>query len=156
MATDDPHTPAERAIRRTVEGVHGVGKPLSRSSLERERTVEGYLVGQEPPAWMRRARQIERLTERHERQLAAAREALRERHGTDAEAFARDWRATVERWSFREVNELIDAHNLFYPIERRLPVHARTGEYVPVGGGRSYRKEPLTPEWALQRFPAEP
>lgn len=156
MHDDARHSPAERTLWRAVDDAPGVGKPLSRTSMERERTLEGYLTGQEPPAWMRRAREIEQLTRRHERELAAARNALRERHGHDRAAFAAEWRRVVERWSFRAVNDLIEIHNEWYPVERRLPIHPRTGEYVTVGGGRSYRKEPLCAEWALRRFPARP
>lgn len=154
--TEDRRSPAERTLWRAIDDAPGVGKPLSRASIERERSLEGYLMGQEPPAWMRRAREIERLTARHERELRAAHRRLREQHGADRRAFARAWRELVERWSFREVNLLVDQHNEWYPIERRLPVHPRTGEYVTVGGGRSYRRERLDAAWALRRFPAEP
>ena len=58
------------------------------------------------------------------------------------------------RWPFAETNELIERHNEWYPIERRLPVNPRTGEYVLIAG-RSYRREPLTPAWALGLFPPE-
>lgn len=150
---DSRLTPAERALRRaTGPEQGGVGTPLSRSSIERERTLEGYLLGQEPPAWMRRLRTIERMTRDHERALDAARKALREHHGSDDAAFADAWRDTVDRWDFREVNDLIAMHNEWYPVERRLAVNPRTGEYVTVGGGRSYRREPLTASWALERF----
>ncbi len=146
-------TPAERALRRATGPERaGAGQPLSRSSIERERTLEGYLLGQEPPAWMRRLRQIERMTRDHEVALETMREALCERHGTDDAAFAAAWRDAVDRWDFREVNDLIAMHNEWYPVERRLPVNPRTGEYVTVGGGRSYRRDPLTAAWALERF----
>lgn len=149
-----PHSPAERVLRRALDGATRAGAPLPRSSLERERTLEGYLLGQEPPAWMRRARTIERLTRTHEQRLAARRAELREEHRRDGTAFAAAWREVAERWDFREVNELIAAHNEWYPVERRLPIDPRSGEYVTVGGGRSYRREPLGPAWVLERFPA--
>jgi len=146
-------TPAERVLERDLTDVQHRGRPLSAASMSRERTLEGYLLGQEPPAWMRRARQIERLTQRHERGLAEALQALRERHGADREALAAAWEATAARWDFREVNDLIDLHNEWYPVERRLPADPRTGEYVTVGGGRTYRREHLGPAWVLRRFP---
>lgn len=151
---DSEHSPAERALWRAIDDAPGVGKPLSRASIERERTLEGYLLGQEPPAWMRRAAEIERLTRRHERQLEAARDRLRELHPEDRAARQQRWHDLVATWNFREVNTLIEQHNEWYPIERRLAIHPRTGEYVTVGGGRSYRREPLTAEWALAKFPA--
>ena len=149
----DQRTPAERAVKRAMNGLSMAGKPLPASSITRERTIEGYLLGQEPPAWMRRAREIERQTRRHEAALAAEHAALRERHGGDAAGFAAAWRTTAERWDFRELNDLVDRHNEWYPVERRLPVDPRTGEYVTVGGGRSYRRERLGAAWVLRRFP---
>jgi hypothetical protein len=63
------------------------------------------------------------------------------------------WRRLAERFDFSEVNDLIDRHNRWYPIEARLPMDPRTRDYVKVGG-RSYRREPLDAQWILDRFPA--
>ena len=57
------------------------------------------------------------------------------------------------RWSFDEVNDLIDAHNRFYPAESRLPMDPRTRNYALVGG-EDYRRRPLDAAWALEQFPA--
>ena len=142
-------------MRRAAEGLPApAGR--SRPPIHQERTLEGYILGQEPPAWMRRAARIERLTRRHERDLREAYEELAERVELGTAAFEARWLATVERWDFSEVNDLIDAHNRWYPIERKLAVDPRTGDYVTVGGGRSYRREHLGPEWALLRFPSLP
>lgn len=154
VAEQPDRTPAERVVRRSLSGASAAGRPLPQASIERERSIEGYLLGQEPPAWMRRARSIERLTRAHERALADARVELRERHAGDPAGFAAAWEALAGRWDFRDVNELVDAHNEWYPVERRLPMDPRTGEYVTVGGGRSYRRERLGPAWVLRRFPA--
>ena len=51
------------------------------------------------------------------------------------------------------MNDLIDRHNRYYPIESRLPMDPRTRDYVKIGG-RSYRREPLDAAWILERFPA--
>ena len=59
----------------------------------------------------------------------------------------------AERWSFSEVNDLIDRHNRWYPMEARLPMDPRTGDFVLVNG-ESYRKRPLDARWVLERFPA--
>jgi hypothetical protein len=53
------------------------------------------------------------------------------------------------------VNDLIDRHNRFYPIESRLPMDPRTRDYALVGG-EDYRRRPLDAAWALERFPASP
>ncbi len=68
--------------------------------------------------------------------------------------FSRRWRAIVRRWSFYEVNDLIDRHNLWYPVESRLPMDPRTGDYALVNG-RDYRRRPLDPSWVFERYPAD-
>jgi hypothetical protein len=145
-------SPAERHIARTRIDETPMG-PLSSTALERPRSVEGYLRGAVMPRWMERARQIATETERHRTELGEAHAALRDLHPDDPEGFAAAWRARVRDWPFDEINRLIEQHNDWYPIERQLPVNPRTGEYVLIAG-RSYRREPLTPEWALEQFPA--
>jgi hypothetical protein len=94
---------------------------------------------------MKRAREIELQIEDHARRLA---EAYAEHRATGS-----DWRATAERWSFTEVNDLIARHNRWYPVEARLPMDPRTRDYVKVGG-RPYSREPLDAAWILERFPS--
>jgi hypothetical protein len=93
---------------------------------------------------MLRLRQIDDTIDWHAARLA---EAYAER--SDAEA----WRRTAERWDFGDVNDLIDRHNRYYPIEARLAMDPRTRDFVKIGG-RSYRREPLDAAWILARFPA--
>ena len=50
------------------------------------------------------------------------------------------------------VNELIRQHNEWYPVETRLPMDPRTGDYIR-RSGRSFRRPELGPEWVLERFP---
>jgi hypothetical protein len=76
------------------------------------------------------------------------------RRTSDGEEFARRWRAIAARWRFDAVNELIDRHNRWYPIEARLPMDPRTGDFALVGG-EPYWKRPLDAAWILERFPAE-
>ena len=63
------------------------------------------------------------------------------------------WRHVAESWSFDEVNDLIDRHNRWYPVEARLPMDPRTGDYVLVNG-EPYRRRPLDERWIFERFPA--
>jgi hypothetical protein len=95
-----------------------------------------------PLPYMQRLRQIDADVETHERKLA---EAYEERRG--------DWRAVAEAWDFEDVNELIDKHNRWFPIEARLPMDPKTRDFVSVDG-KSYRREPLDAAWILARFPA--
>jgi hypothetical protein len=70
------------------------------------------------------------------------------------ERFRREWLALAQRRSFDEVNDLIDRHNRWYPVESRLPMDPRTGDHALVNG-RDFRLAPLDATWVLERFPAE-
>jgi hypothetical protein len=92
---------------------------------------------------MQRARLIDDEIERHRARLTEAYELF----GDDPTR----WRRVAERWNFTEVNELIERHNRWYPIEARLPMNPRTKDYVEVGG-RPYWREPLDAEWILEQW----
>ena len=93
---------------------------------------------------MRRLREIDDAIEAH---LARLAEAYAE-NGGDAEA----WRSLAARWDFSEVNDLIERHNRWYPVEARLAMDPRSRDFVKVGG-RDYRREPLDADWVLRLFP---
>ena len=134
-----------------MEGKRKPGR-LSRRALQTPRTVENYLTAGGPPRWMERLAQIDRGVARERARLAEEYDLLR--RTSTARQFAERWRAFAHRQRFDDLNELIDQHNEWYPVERRLPMNPRTGDYVPVGG-RSYRRPVLGPEWVLEQFPAE-
>lgn len=159
MGDEQRRTPAERFLRERGEDLPGVGRPLSERARIAQRSVESYLTGaNNPPRWMERVAEIDRRVKRERRLLEAERRALRARFRRDPAAFARAWRAfAAERGrgrEHRELNELIRAHNEWYPVERNLPVNPRTGEWVTVAG-RSFLREPVGAEWVLREFPAE-
>ena len=97
-----------------------------------------------PLPYMARLREIDELTAQHDQQLAEAYDVL----GGDASA----WSELAHGWDFSEVNDLIDRHNRWYPVERRLSMDPTTGDYALVNG-RSYRRRPLDARWVLERFP---
>ena len=97
-----------------------------------------------PLPYMQRLKQIDEETERH---LARLADAYAE-HGRDPAA----WRRIAEGWNFSEVNDLIERHNRWYPVEARLPMDPRTRDYATVGG-RPYTRDPLDAAWILERFP---
>lgn len=110
--------------------------------------AEAYLASLGGPRpYMARLRDIDALTAEHEQRLA---EAYRAAGGEPAA-----WRALASGWDFGEVNELIERHNRWYPVESRLPMDPRTGDYALVNG-RSYRRRPLDAAWVLERFPSQP
>jgi hypothetical protein len=101
---------------------------------------------------MLRLHAIEDLVADHEAALAEFWHALAETSDGDATRFSRRWRATARGWSFEDVNDLIDRHNRWYPIESQLPMDPRSGTYVLVDG-RDYRRAELDAAWVLDRFP---
>jgi hypothetical protein len=150
---DDRRTPAERVLAADEQERRTAPRALSRQAMSVERTLEGYLAASAPPRWMERVSEVDRGTEREARRLDEAYRRERAASAGDPEGFARRWREAVERWPFDEgLNELIERHNEWYPIERRLPVDLRTRDYVLVNG-RSYRRPLLDAAWALGRFP---
>ena len=95
-----------------------------------------------PLPYMQRLRQIDELTRTH---LARLGEAYAERRA--------DWPEVAARWDFGDVNDLIERHNRWYPVEARLAMDPRSRDFVKIGG-RPYRREPLDAPWVLERFPA--
>jgi hypothetical protein len=153
-----PETPREREERRLLEEELAdspvQGKPLRRRLRNFRPDAESAIRALGGPTiWMRRLRAIEDLFDQHERQLDDAWRTL----GTevaDADEFARLWREVAERWSFAEINELIERHNRNFPAEARLPMDPRTRDFVQING-RPYQREPLGPDWVLARWPAD-
>jgi hypothetical protein len=121
------------------------GAPLRRRISRFQADPERYLASLGGPLpYMQRLRRIEEETAE---QLAALERAHAEHEGDPA-----GWRRRAERWDFGELNELIEKHNRYYPIEARLPMDPRSRDFVKIGG-RSYRRAPLDAAWVLQRFP---
>src|SRR6185312_10826723 len=130
------------------------GKPLPRRLRNFSPSVEGYarsVAG--PPAYAQRLRQIEEEIDDHVDRLRAARDDLG-REVSDPQERVRRWREIAARWSFHAVNDLIEKHNRWYPVEARLAMNPRTGDFVLVGG-KPYLREPLDARWVLRRFPAD-
>lgn len=151
-------TPRERRRRELLEedlrSSPIRGRPIELRLRNFTPTAEGYLASLHGPLpYMARLREIEAMTVGHDVALEHAWLGEAEA-AADAAGFARAWEATVERWSFDEVNDLIARHNRWFPTESRLPMDPRTGDFALING-RSYRRAPLDVAWALERFPAD-
>ena len=122
-----------------------VGKRLRRRIRNFRAEADNYLASLGGPLpYMQRLRLIESETEGHLERLAEAHaEYLGDPDG---------WRRVAERWDFGAVNELIERHNRWYPVEARLAMDPRTRDFVKVGG-KPYRRDPLDAAWILERFP---
>jgi hypothetical protein len=147
-------TAAERLVKKDLDVATGLGKPITRRALASQRSVESYLKAGVKPRWMERIAEIDHAIAYQKRRFARAHRTLREASEGDEAVFAQRWREFAERARFDELNELIQQHNDWYPIERDLPMDLRTRDYVLVGG-RDYRREPLSSEWVLRQFPAK-
>ena len=152
-----PETPRDRRERAALEeDLHESplkGRPLRRRlrNFRPDASAQLMAIGG-PLAWMRRLRKIEVALEEHAARLREALDELAAECDGDADRFAREWRALVERWDFGDVNALIEHHNRHYPTESRLPMNPRTGDFVLVNG-RPYTREPIGADWILERFP---
>jgi hypothetical protein len=123
-----------------------VGRALPRRIRRFRPDAEAYVASLGGPLpYMQRLRQIDDEIEAHLERLD---EAYAE-HANDPER----WRRIVARWDFEDVNELIEKHNRWYPIEARLAMDPRSRDFVKVGG-RDYRRDTLDAAWVLARFPA--
>jgi hypothetical protein len=154
-----PETPRQRrelaALEEDLETITLTGKPLPVRARAFRPTAEAYLVATRGPLpYMLRLREIEQRTADLERSLEDAWQALRVECGEDDARFRREWTSRVAVLRFDDLNDLVDRHNRWYPVESRLPMDPRTGDYALVNG-RDYRLEPFDAQWALERFPAE-
>jgi hypothetical protein len=145
-------SPVEREIAKRFVDTGGAGKPLSRRARHTRRTVEAYLAAGVMPRYMERLREIDGQARQLARQLERSYRSLWRECEGDRELFASRWAKRAHAWPFDRLNALIREHNEWYPIETRLPLDPRTGDYVRVRG-RSYRRAALGPEWVLARFP---
>jgi hypothetical protein len=154
-----PETPRQRrelaALAEDLETIPLTGRPLPvRARLFRP-TAEAYLVASRGPLpYMLRLREIERWTEIQEVQLRDAWRALADDCDGDAARFRDAWLEEAAAYGFDDVNDLIDRHNRWYPVESRLPMDPRRGDYALVNG-RDYRLAPFDVDWILARFPAD-
>jgi hypothetical protein len=131
------------------------GRPLRRRWRNFVSEADSYVASLGGPLpYMQRLRAIHDETEEHAARLERRYLELARECGGDEAAFARRWRRTAERWNFAEVNDLIDRHNRWFPIEARLPMDPRSGDYALVGG-EDYRRRPLDAAWILYRFPTK-
>lgn len=145
-----PETPRDRrnleALRQDLRDSPLKGRRLPLRLRNFRPDAGSYLASLGGPLpYMTRLREIDRLATAHEQELAVEYERL----GADPAA----WLDVAQRSDFGEVNELIERHNLWYPVEARLPMDPRTGDYALVNG-RSYRRRPLDATWVLERFPS--
>jgi hypothetical protein len=154
-----PETPRQKrevaALEEEMKSIPLAGRRLSLRIRNFRPSAETYLASAGGPLpYMLRLRDIERHTAAHLQALRTEWRAVAAETGDGPGEFVSRWRARAERWSFAEVNDLVDRHNRWYPIESRLPMDPRTGDYALVNG-KDYRLPALDADWVLQRFPPD-
>src|SRR5262245_1916174 len=154
-----PETPRQRrelaALEEDLDNIALTGKPLPVRARHFRPSAEAYLVATRGPLpYMLRLREIEQRTAAAAEALRGAWERLAHECREEPDRFRDDWTAAAERWSFDDLNDLVDRHNRWYPVESRLPLDPRRGDYALVNG-RDYRLEPFDAEWVLERLPAD-
>ncbi|HEY4620972.1 MAG TPA: hypothetical protein VIG93_04665 [Gaiellaceae bacterium] len=151
-----PETPRDRreraALDEDLRSIPLTGKPLPLRLRHFRSSAEAYLASAGGPLpYMLRLRSIEEQAAEHEAALADAWHALADECDGHAARFSRRWRSAARRVTFDEINDLIDRHNRWYPIESNLPMDPRTGDYALVNG-RDFRRAPLDVDWILERY----
>lgn len=142
---------ASGAWLRAEERARERGRPLPRRGSTAAVGIEAQAG---LPHRIERLLAIERETERLLRRLETEYLEAVEESPQDAATFASGWRERVRRISFLEVNELVDEHNEWFPIEARLRWDLHLQDYrAPFG--LPWRKQRIDDEWALERFPPE-
>jgi len=154
-----PETPRQRrelaGLAEDLESIELTGKPLPVRARHFQPSAEAYLVATRGPLpYMLRLREIEQRAAAAEESLRGAWETLAHECDGDPERFRDAWTAAADSWSFEELNELVDRHNRWYPVESRLPMDPRRGDYALVND-RDYRLEPFDADWVLDRFSVE-
>ena len=145
---------AERdRLAEELEGSPLKGRPLRRRLRNFSPDAAAYVTSLGGPLpYMTRLRKIHELTASHERRLGEEWARLAAECRPAEDAFERRWRVVAERWSFFEVNDLIERHNRWFPLESRLPMDPKTGDFVLLDG-KPYRLTTLGADWVLERFP---
>jgi hypothetical protein len=152
-----PETPRDRRERAALEEdlrAHPArGRPAALRLRNFVPRADAYLAAARGPHhYMLRLREIERRTEEILIVLRERWHELAVECGDDASGFGRRWRAEAAGVDLGEVNDLIERHNRWYPVESRLPMDPRTGDYALVNG-RDYRLPQLDATWVLERLP---
>jgi hypothetical protein len=153
-----PETPRSRrqlaGLAEDLEDSPAAGRRLPLRLRNFRHGADHYLSALTGPrAYMVRLRRIDSLIQWLEASLADARADIARESAGDPSGFARRWRDMVATWDFGEVNDLIERHNRWYPVESRLPMDPARRDYALVNG-KDYRRPPLDEEWVLERFPA--
>ncbi len=104
-----------------------------------------------PPHYATRARRIENITQKLIEDLAVEHENMKQEYDDRPEVFARKWQELIASLELDDLNELIEKHNQYYPMEANLQIDPETG--APLAGAVPWEpKKKITVEELLKRF----
>jgi hypothetical protein len=107
------------------------GKPITLQSRPFALDTTAYLrAAAGAPAWSRRLVRIERLRAEMLEQLRIAQRELSPPGGAGPATRASGRQAVLQALDLAALNELIDKHNAFYPIEAGLGMEWPSGRYI--------------------------
>jgi hypothetical protein len=137
---------AARRLDQAVEADPRRGKPVTLQSRPFSLDTTAYLkAAAGAPAWSQRLVRIERLRSDLEEQIRQAHQDLLHAQGAGPAELSPRWQAFLKRLDLAPINQLIDKHNAFYPIEAGLGMEWPSGRYL-VPPGMQYPLPRLTAE----------
>jgi hypothetical protein len=131
----------------------GLSGQVPSALISTEQRMAALAVGG-APAWSRRLRRIDGLTDSARAEIESTWRELARSHQGQPVRFAAEWRLRAAGYDFSRVNELIRRHNEYYPAEARLPMDVHTGDFIGPGGA-DYRRRQLGADWILEQFPPD-
>ena len=107
-----------------------------------------------PPSYAVRAKYLEDMTDKLMDDLARQYRQVAESCRQHPAKFKKIWTAIVETIDLSDLNQLVNEHNTFYPIEANLQADPETGQ-IMMGATPWKPKKKLSAEGLLARFPAD-
>jgi hypothetical protein len=142
-----------RRLSETAPAAETAGRPLSIHASPFGMSVADYLrAAAGAPAWSRRLVRLQNLEAELREQIEAAWQEHRRRFAAEPQVLAAAWRAHLAAIDLAPINELIDKHNAYYPIEAGLRMQWPSGRYLLPSGAR-YPLDRITPESLLAEYP---
>ncbi|MEZ4262972.1 MAG: hypothetical protein R3B36_28050 [Polyangiaceae bacterium] len=121
--------PRRRKPKTSTAAKDGSASPARNFTISTEEKIRALTIG--PPAWSVRKKRIEDALEAFVDQLLDLRDELLASGMSEAEAHPR-LLARARAFNVAPVQQLIDKHNRYYPMEANLPMDAR-GRFLAQG-----------------------
>ncbi len=134
---------------------HIKGKPLKIPQFNFTISLENKVRSMfGPPHYASRARKIENTTHKLMEDLAFEYTSMLDKFSENPEVFAQQWKGLISSLELDEINDLIDKHNTYYPMEANLQIDPDSG--APLIGSIPWEPtERFSVEGLLKRFPPD-